>query len=52
MMLPAERTELFHFNSAGRGFLVLGARVVPVLAFAALERNDFSCHFLRFTLYP
>jgi hypothetical protein len=46
VVLSAVRAELLHFKTASGGLLVLGARVVPVLALGALERNDFSWHFL------
>jgi hypothetical protein len=46
MMLPAIRAELFHLNTLSGRLLVLGACVVPVLAFLTLERDDFSRHFL------
>jgi hypothetical protein len=45
-MLSAVRAELLHFEATGGRFLVLGARVVPVFALAALERNNFSWHVL------
>jgi hypothetical protein len=45
MVLPAVGTELFHFETLGGRLLVFGARVVPVLAFLTLERDDFSWHF-------
>jgi hypothetical protein len=44
VVLAAVRAELAHFDAPGRGLLVLRTRVVPVLAFAALKRNDFSRH--------
>jgi hypothetical protein len=46
VMFPAVRAELFHLKTASGRLLVFCARVVPVFAFAALERNDFSCHCL------
>jgi hypothetical protein len=45
LMLPAIRAELFHFEPLGRRLLVLGVRIVPVLAFLALKRDDLSRHF-------
>jgi hypothetical protein len=38
----AVRAKLFHFQTRGGRLLILCARVIPVLAFLALERNDFS----------
>jgi hypothetical protein len=46
-MLAAVGAEFAHFKTPRRGLFVLGARIVPVFAFAALERDDFSCHFLN-----
>ena len=43
-MLPATPAELLHLQSIRRRFPVLGGRVVPLLAFAALHRNDLSGH--------
>jgi hypothetical protein len=43
-VLAAVRAELFHFKTLGGRLLVLSARVVPVLAFLALERDDLSRH--------
>jgi hypothetical protein len=37
--------ELFHFETSGGRLLVLGAGVIPVFTFRALEGNDFSWHF-------
>jgi hypothetical protein len=45
VVLAAMRAELLHFKTLGCRLLVLGARVVPVLAFLTLERDDFSWHF-------
>jgi hypothetical protein len=45
VVLAAMRAELLHFKTLGCRLLVLGARVVPVLAFLTLERDDFSRHF-------
>jgi hypothetical protein len=44
VMLTAVGAELFHFETLGGRLLVLCGCVVPVLALAALERNDFSWH--------
>jgi hypothetical protein len=44
LMLPAERTELLQLNPFGGGALVLSLAIVPILAFAALELNDFTRH--------
>jgi hypothetical protein len=51
-MLAAIRAELLHFKTASGRLLVFGARIVPVFAFAALERNDFSWHCFTFLLIP
>jgi hypothetical protein len=44
VMFTAMRAELLHLETLGRRLLVFGARVVPVLALLALERDDFSWH--------
>src|ERR1017187_3288623 len=44
LVLPAVPAELLHFQAFGGGLLVLGRRVVPVLALRALERNDVARH--------
>jgi hypothetical protein len=36
--------ELLHLQAFCCGLLVLGGRIVPVLAFRALERDDVSRH--------
>src|SRR5579862_3501258 len=41
LMLPAFAAKLLHFEPLGRGFLVFSAGVIPVLALAALECDDF-----------
>jgi hypothetical protein len=46
MMFPAVGAELLHFDTTSGRLLVFGAGVVPVFAFAALERDDFSWHCL------
>jgi hypothetical protein len=46
LVLPAKRAELLHFETLGGRLLVFGARIVPVLALGALERDDFSWHLL------
>jgi hypothetical protein len=46
LVLPAVPAELLHFQALGRSFLILRVRVVPVLAFLTLERDDFSRHCL------
>jgi hypothetical protein len=46
MVLPAVRAELLHFETLGGRLLVFRGGVVPILTLAALERNDFSWHFL------
>jgi hypothetical protein len=47
VVLAAVRAKLLHFKTAGGRLLVFCARVVPVFALAALERNDFSWHCFR-----
>src|ERR1017187_5455413 len=44
LVLPAVPAELLHFQAFGGGLLVLGRRVVPVLALRALERNNVARH--------
>src|ERR1019366_1730809 len=44
LVLPAVPAELLQFQAFGGGLLVLGRRVVPVLALRALERNDVARH--------
>jgi hypothetical protein len=44
-MLPAEGAKLFQLDTLGRRLLVLGLRIVTVLALSALKRDDFSRHF-------
>jgi hypothetical protein len=44
LVLAAVAAELLHLQALGGGLLVLGGRIVPVLAFAALERDDISRH--------
>ena len=46
LVLPAMRAELLKFQTLGSGLLVLGRRIIPVLALGALERNDIAGHFL------
>ena len=41
-VLAAELAELVHLDATCGRLLVLGRRVVPVLAITALQRNDFS----------
>ena len=41
-VLAADFAKLVHFDPTCRGLLVLGRRVVTVLAIAALQSNDFS----------
>jgi hypothetical protein len=41
-VLPANFAELRHFQTAGRRLLVLGGRVVTVLAIRTLQGNDFA----------
>src|SRR5271169_6705443 len=44
LVLPAVPAEFFHLQALGRGLLVLGAGIVPVLALSALKRNDVARH--------
>jgi hypothetical protein len=44
LVLAAIRTKLFELEALGRGPLVLGLAVVPILALATLELNDFTRH--------
>jgi hypothetical protein len=46
LVLAAVRTEFLHFQTLGGRLFILRACVVPVLAFLALECDDFSRHFL------
>jgi hypothetical protein len=46
-MPPIMRAVLFEFQSRGIVLLVFLARVVPILAFGAFERDDQSVFFLR-----
>jgi hypothetical protein len=46
VVLPAIRAELLHFETLSRRLFVFRARIVPVLAFLTLERDDFSWHTL------
>jgi hypothetical protein len=51
LMLTAIRAELAQLDPLGGGLLVLGLRIVAVLALAALKGNDFthvSCLDLRY----
>jgi hypothetical protein len=41
LVLAALAAELLHFKAFCRGFLVLGARIVPILALGALKSDDF-----------
>jgi hypothetical protein len=41
-VFPARVTKLLGLQAVGMLFLVLGGRVVAVLAFPALQRNDLS----------
>src|SRR5262249_36268616 len=50
LVLATLGAELLQFQPFRRGLLVLGAGIVPVLAFAALERDNFP-HF-RYPPYP
>jgi hypothetical protein len=44
LVLPAVPAELFHFQALGSGLLVLGGRIVAILALGALERDDVARH--------
>jgi hypothetical protein len=44
LVLPAVLAELLHLQTLGRGLLILGRRIVPVLAFRTLERDDVARH--------
>src|ERR1035438_4176013 len=44
LVLPAIRTEFLHLQPLRGGLLVLGARIVPVLAFSALKSDNLACH--------
>jgi len=51
LVLTAPRAELLELETLGGRLLVLGIGVVPLLAFLALERDDFARHVLsRFSL--
>jgi hypothetical protein len=50
VMLAAERTELFQLDPFRGGAFIFSLTVVPVLAFAALELNNFSRHNFPFSL--
>ena len=43
-MLPATVAELLQFDPVRRRLAVLGLRVIPLFAFTALHRNNFSGH--------
>jgi hypothetical protein len=47
VVLAAIRAELLHFKTLGCRLFVFGARVVPVLAFLTLERDNFSRHLIN-----
>ena len=44
LVLAAMPAEFLHFQPLGGGLLVLCRRVVPVLTFRALERDDIAWH--------
>jgi hypothetical protein len=44
LMLTATRAELLEFQALRCRFLVLRIRVIPFLAFSALERDNFPRH--------
>jgi hypothetical protein len=44
LVFPAMPAELLHFQAFRGGLLVLGGRVVAILALRALERNDVARH--------
>ena len=43
-MLAAPAAELLQFQPVRRRFAVLGLRIIPLFAIAALQRNDLSGH--------
>ena len=43
-VLAAPAAELFQFNPVRRRFAVLGLRIIPLFALAALQRNNLSGH--------
>ena len=43
-MLAAIRAKLLQLQPFRGGLLVLGGRIIPVLTFRALERDDFPRH--------
>jgi hypothetical protein len=49
LVLAAIRAELAQFDPLGGGLLILGLRIVAVLALTALEGNDFT-HFVSLAL--
>jgi len=44
LMFPTIRAELLHLETLSSRPLIFRFAVIPVLAFAALELNDFSWH--------
>ena len=50
LVLAAERAELFHREALGHRPLILCLAVIAVLAFFALELNDFAGHKFAFFL--
>ena len=50
LMLAAVPAEFLHFQTLGRGLFILRRRIIPILAFRALERNDVTRHFSTPTL--
>jgi len=43
-MFAATAAEFLQFQPLSHGLPVLGLRVIPLFAIAALQRNDFSGH--------
>jgi len=46
LVLSTVRAELAQFQPFRGGFLVLGCRVIAILALPALESNDFTSHLI------
>jgi hypothetical protein len=44
-VLAASPAELLQLQPVGRRFAILGLRIVPLFAIAALQRNNLSGHF-------
>jgi hypothetical protein len=48
LVLAAVRAELLQLDTLGRRSLIFRFAVVPILALAALELNDFTWHLALF----